>query len=186
MRDTRPPAGLHACHREREGMAEAVGQHAIEQQVVDARPAQVAGRQAVGKRLAAGHELRGRLVVARSAHRAGEVVQRRIGIGQRRAELGGQRKRQVRVGGLGTTGLEGEGSAVHRLPRGRPGGAGVVVLGNPNKRPGKPTTMVTVGIALSRATTVRRSNGPPRSAVPCTPGWAQFRSTLPRMSATRR
>jgi hypothetical protein len=62
---------------------------------------------------AAGELLAGGLVAAR-AQRAGEVVERGVRAGQRRAELGREGERKLGVAGAGAAGVMGERAGVHR------------------------------------------------------------------------
>jgi hypothetical protein len=91
-RDPGPARGLDACHGQRERVAEAPDEHAVEKQILDARPLEVAGVEARPDEVGAGRELLGRRVRADRGERGGERVERCRGAGCRRAELGRERE----------------------------------------------------------------------------------------------
>ena len=118
--DPGAPGGLDADNRERERMAGAVRDDAVEQQVVDPCPFQVARLEPPGDRLGAPDELIGRVLVADLEQRGRQVVEPVAGGRDRRAELGGEREREIGVRGAGAAGLHGERDQLHG-PRGRAG-----------------------------------------------------------------
>ena len=112
--------GLDADDRQRERMARAVRDDAVQQEVVDPRPLEVAGLEPPGDGLGAPGELVARVLVADREQLGRQVVQPVAGGGDRRAELGGEREREIGVRGAGAAGLHGEGDQLHG-PRGRAG-----------------------------------------------------------------
>ena len=153
--------GLDADDRERERMAGAVGDDAVEQQVVDPRPLEVARLEPAGDGLGAAGELVARVLVADREQRGREVVEPVAGGRDRRAELAasasarsacvGQARPACTVNGVSSMGQEG----------GRASRAPDRVLGHPNERCRKPTTAIGM-------TEARRSSGPAGcSHTPC-------------------
>ena len=119
-------------------MAGPVGDDAVEQQVVDPGPLEVARLEPPGDRLGAPGKLLAGVLVADREQLGGEVVEPVARGRDRRPELRREREREIGVRGAGAAGLHGERDQLHG-PRGRAGieSSGFGVLGNPNERAGQ-------------------------------------------------